>query len=161
MAQGTGKINQRGCPTVDVEVSGAVPTIKRPINALIDTGFSGFLLLPILEAFPVGLVLHGTTNVTLADGSSHSKLTCLGFVEFGGEKEGGVIIIEEKSTEALLGMEFLKKFKLSFVTDPDIGAVALIPSAVLKQALSPTVSTPAQPTASTTPSSTGSTTKTP
>jgi predicted aspartyl protease len=138
MASGLGKLNARGCPSIEIEVSGALPTIKRKITALIDTGFSGFLLIPMMEAFPIGLVLHGTTNVTLADGSSHSKLTCLGFVEMDNTQEMGVIIIEERTTEALLGMEFLRKFRVSLLADPDTGTVSLFPSDILKKALANT-----------------------
>ena len=150
---GTGLLNDRGCPTVEVEIRGAVG-IKRKITALVDTGFSGFLLLPALEAFPVGLVLHGTANVTLADGSTHSKLTCLGVVEYGGDQQGGMIIVEETSSEALLGMEFLKKFKLTLFTDPDIPAVILLSSEVLKKALATAKIIPAS--AGTAPTSTSS-----
>lgn len=77
---------------------------------MVDTGFSGFLLLPILEAFPVGLILRGTMPIILADGSQQTKLTCLGKVTFDGKDEIGLVIIEWENTQILAGMEFLRKF---------------------------------------------------
>jgi len=45
---------------------------------MIDTGFNNFLMLPIAEALPLGLALHGTGNYTLADGSSVSNFLAQG-----------------------------------------------------------------------------------
>ena len=77
-----------------IEVSGPFPDSKQPFIALIDTGFSGFLSLPTIKALPLGLVLHGTTTVVLADGSQQSKFTCRGMIEFCGQKEVGLVILE-------------------------------------------------------------------
>lgn len=95
---------------------------------MVDTGFSGFLLLPILEAFPVGLILRGTTPITLADGSNQTKLTCLGQVHLEGKTEIGLIIIEWQSTEVLVGMDFLRKFQRKLVLDAPKNAVRLLKS---------------------------------
>jgi predicted aspartyl protease len=92
---------------------------------MVDTGFSGFLLIPILDAFPIGLLLRGTTSITLADGSTQSKLTCLGLVHFDGKDEAGIIIIEWQNTDILVGMEFLRAFKKEFRIDPSNGLVEL------------------------------------
>ncbi|HYL84237.1 MAG TPA: hypothetical protein VE263_08390 [Candidatus Angelobacter sp.] len=97
---------------------------------MVDTGFSGFLLLPILEAFPVGLILSGTTSIELADGSKQNKLTCLGQIHFGGMKKIGLIIIEWENTDILVGMDFLRKFEKTLVVDPTNGKVMLFPSSM-------------------------------
>jgi predicted aspartyl protease len=110
MRGGTGSLNQLGCPVVEIEVSGGVPGVRKRLSALLDTGFSGFLSIPILEAFPLGLMLRGTINAALADGSQQAKLICRGSVHFGGEIQDGVIIVEPSSDQALIGMEFLKRF---------------------------------------------------
>lgn len=112
-----GSFNNVGSPTVEIEVSGPV-TQPTKFTAIVDTGFSGFLLLPLLEAFPVGLILHTTMNVTLADGKTQTKLACLGRVFFDGQDEIGVVIIEWSSSDILVGMEFLQKFKKQLVIDP-------------------------------------------
>ena len=77
---------------------------------MMDTGFSGFLLLPILSAFPVGLLLRGTMDITLADGSTQTKLTCLGGIHFDNKYELGLVVIEWQNTDVLVGMEFLSRF---------------------------------------------------
>jgi clan AA aspartic protease len=119
-----GSFNDSGSPTVEIEVSGPL-TNPTKFTALVDTGFSGFLLLPLLEAFPVGLILRGTMGVTLADGSNQTKLTCLGMVHFGGRKELGLVVIEWQSTDVLVGMDFLRKFHLQMIVDPINGKVEL------------------------------------
>lgn len=73
-----------GRPIVEIEVSNPLGW-KRTVKALIDTGFDGFLSLPILEAFPIGLLLRGTMPVTLADGSTQQTLYCLGGIHFEGD----------------------------------------------------------------------------
>ena len=119
-----GSFNNTGSPVVEIEVSGPV-TAPTKFTALVDTGFSGFLLLPLLDAFPVGLILRGTMALTLADGSNQTKLTCLGMVHFDGQKELGLIVIEWKNTDVLVGMDFLRKFGKQLIVDPINGKVEL------------------------------------
>jgi predicted aspartyl protease len=116
-----------GCPVVQIAVSGAFHNSTN-FTAIVDTGFSGFLLLPILDAFPVGLILRGTTRITLADGSAQTKLTCLGEIHFDGESKTGLIIIENQATDVLVGMDFLTKFRLQLVVDPTNNLVTLTKS---------------------------------
>ena len=123
-----GSFDSSGSPIIEIEVSGPL-TKPTKFIAMMDTGFSGFLLLPILEAFPVGLILRGTTPITLADGTTQTKLTCLGEVHFDGERQSGLIIIEWQSTEILVGMDFLRKFNRKLVVDATNGTVELIKSA--------------------------------
>ena len=95
---------------------------------MVDTGFSGFLLLPILNAFPIGLLLQGTMPITLADGSTQTKLTCLGSIHFDGAEQVGIIIIEWQNTDVLVGMEFLKMFKKELRIDPTNNVVEIVDS---------------------------------
>ncbi len=113
-----------GRPTVDIEVSNPLGW-KKPVTALIDTGFDGFLSLPISQAFPIGLMLRGTVSVTLADGSTQDKLYCLGTLHFDGDVADGIMIIEWSSGTALVGMEFLRTFSRCLIVDPVNGTVSL------------------------------------
>lgn len=122
-----GSFNSSGSPVIEIAVSGPL-TQPTKFTAMLDTGFSGFLLLPLLEAFPVGLILRGTVPITLADGSSQTKLTCLGELHFEDRAEVGLIIIEWQSTEILIGMDFLRKFGKKLIVDAPNGLVELVDS---------------------------------
>ena len=120
----TGSFNNSGSPVIEISVSGPV-TNPTQFTAMVDTGFTGFLMLPLLQAFPVGLILNGTMPITLADGSTQTKLTCLGELHFHGESSVGLIIIEPNSTDILVGMDFLRKFEMVLVVDPTNNFVKL------------------------------------
>ena len=96
---------------------------------MVDTGFSGFLLLPILEAFPIGLILRGTMPIVLADGTTQTKLTCLGHITFEGQTQIGLVIVEWQNMQVLVGMDFLRKFRQQLVVDPANGRVELTAAA--------------------------------
>lgn len=78
-------------PYVDVSIPAFGGTIT--LNCLIDTGFTGFLSVSLVDAFPLGLILFGTTDVTLADGSTVSKITCLGAADIDGERKFGLFLV--------------------------------------------------------------------
>jgi hypothetical protein len=75
-----GYLDNNGHPRLTIRVSGTHPTASAVVEAMIDTGFTGFLMLPIAEALPLGLALYGTGNYTLADGSSVSNFLAQGTV---------------------------------------------------------------------------------
>jgi predicted aspartyl protease len=104
----TGYLDKSGHPNIKVSVYGISDQLSQEFEAMIDTGFTGFLMLPLVSAFPLGLTLMGTTNYTLADGSSSSKLLAIGTVVYEGEKSHGVIVLESKGGSPLLGMDFLR-----------------------------------------------------
>ncbi len=47
---------EKGCPTIKVHIGGALPSIS-PVefSAIVDTGFSGFIAMPLIQAFPPGV----------------------------------------------------------------------------------------------------------
>lgn len=76
-----------------------------------DTGFTGFVLIPLVQAFPLGLILEGTTSVVLADGSTSINLVARGQVDVEGEKRIGTVLLDAGAADVLLGMDFLRHFK--------------------------------------------------
>lgn len=120
----TGYFNANQDPCIDIEVSNPLDW-KQKLCCLIDTGFTGFLSIPMFTAFPIGLLLSGTMRLTLADGSTQFRLTCLGKANLDGEAQVGVIIIEPSSDQVLLGMDFPRKFNMQLVVDPVNSTVEL------------------------------------
>ena len=120
----TGFFNKAGSPAIQVAIGGAAQSPQK-FDATIDTGFTGFLSMPLFKAFPLGLILVGTTSVVLADGSTAYKLTAWGIIEIGSQEQGGVIILEPGSDELLLGMDFLRQFKRELQVNPVNRSVTL------------------------------------
>ena len=123
MATLSGFLSNAG-PSIKVHLSGTT-TNETEFDALIDTGFSGFLSMPLVSAFPLGLTLYGTVNIVLADGSTSSRLTAYGRARIESEFSSGVIILETGSQEVLAGMEFLSAFDKRLVISPRKSTVLL------------------------------------
>lgn len=121
MLVATGYFDKVGNPSLKISLAGVFQNPGTEIEAIIDTGFTGFLSIPIIQAFPIGLPLFGTTSLTLADGSTSNRLTALGKITLGNQQKPGVVILEQGSNEALIGMDFLRTFGLTLVmTKADI-----------------------------------------
>jgi predicted aspartyl protease len=121
MLVASGFLDKIGNPCVKIKIAGVYSKTgnESEYDAIIDTGFSGFISMPLIQAFPLGLPLHGTTSVTLADGQEQYKLLAGGRLCVGNRKnfEFGLVILEQTSTDILVGMDFLRTFKLAlFVT---------------------------------------------
>lgn len=102
-----GSLNNFNHPIFTIKVFGFSEKNTISVNAMLDTGFSGFLSLPLADCLRTGLILYSTATYTLADGSIDSALLCLGTIFVPTKKVIGAISIS-KDTNALLGMEFLK-----------------------------------------------------
>ena len=109
---------------------------------MIDTGFTGFLSIPLTAAFPLALTLLGTTNYELADGSVSPKLLGVGTIELEDETATGTVVLESASTGLLVGMEFLAKLNKSLILSKN--GVWLVDEAALAAAASP-ATTPTAP----------------
>lgn len=120
----------KGDPCVEIEVANPLGW-KKKLKCVIDTGFTGFLSILLIEAFPIGLLLVGTMPVTLADGRTEYKLTCLGSALVDGEAKVGTVLIEPGSSQALLGTEFLVVFAKRLIVDPIAGIVEIVASSAL------------------------------
>jgi predicted aspartyl protease len=115
-----GFFDKSGSPALKIRVSGPFGSGVE-FDAILDTGFTGFISMPLIRALPLGLMLYGTTSVELADGSKATKLTAKGMAIVEGESRVGVVILEPSSNDLLLGMAFLRLFQRAlFVTQDTI-----------------------------------------
>ena len=112
MAYKTGYLDDHGHPHIKIRVWGLSEQFGQEFQAMIDTGFTGFLMLPLVQALPLGLTLFGTTTYTLADGSQSPKLLAHGSIDHEGEVTSGLIVLEANASSGpLVGMEFLRSSK--------------------------------------------------
>ena len=104
-----GSLDENGHPTLKIKVYGISEDHSAEFTAMIDTGFTGFLTLPITLAIPLGLTLFGTADSVYADGSTGTNLLALGTIVFGDEslKIAGPIGLTT-GNQPLLGMGFLR-----------------------------------------------------
>src|SRR5690242_13746171 len=120
MLVATGYFDKNFNPCLKITLSGAFPGPGKEFEAIIDTGFTGFVSIPLIQAFPLGLPLFGTTRLTLADGSTSDRLTALGRLTLLGQQtREGLVILEQSSTEVLVGMGFLRAFELALIITKD------------------------------------------
>ena len=140
-----GYLDKTGSPCLKISIGGVFNNPPQEFEVVIDTGFSGFISMPLVKAFPIGLPLFGTTSVTLADGSQSFKLTALGKAEIEKESNVGVIILEPNSNDILIGMDFLKTFKKVLMIHPHKPFVYLYDSAVVDKAMATLPQQPSEP----------------
>ena len=107
-----GHYDQSGSPNIKFFLQGVAhdpPGLE--YHGVVDTGFTGFLQIPLIEAFKLRLPLEGTTTVVLADGHQETNLTALGRVSLEGEDPVVGIVHLSPSSHFLVGMDFLRAFK--------------------------------------------------
>ena len=101
---------------VDVEVYGVIEDLIKPFKARLDTGFDGYLSLPLVDSFSLALILKGTQSYTIADGSEKVNLVCFGNVKCG-EKSVIVPIDISAKSPILIGAALLKEFGYEITID--------------------------------------------
>ena len=103
------------------------PDERREIECLIDTGYTGFLSLSVLELSQLSLKPHTTARIRFANGAVETRFVCLGTVHLYGIERVGDIEIEPNSNESIVGIEFLRIFKLGLYVNPNNGQIKLTP----------------------------------
>jgi predicted aspartyl protease len=93
---------------IELEIFGVSEDLKTSIQGMVDTGFNGHMTIPFAQAFPLGLILKGEQEHTLADGQVVKSFVCLGTVTFAG-KSVVVPIDIHPGGPVLIGMQLLKK----------------------------------------------------
>lgn len=116
MPSGAGHFDSLGNPCLKFRLCGVAHELPGPeYEGIIDTGFTGFLQLPLQHAFSLKLPLEGTASYTLADGSQSTCLTALASTTFAGKTLVGAVILAAGSQDILIGMGFLRQFKLGLM----------------------------------------------
>lgn len=116
MTSGVGHFDKLGNPCLKFYLCGvahALPGLE--FVGIIDTGFTGFIQLPIQHAFSLKLPLEGTSSYILADGSHGVALTALARTTFGDKTRNGVVSLAPGSQDILVGMDFMRQFKLGML----------------------------------------------
>lgn len=117
-----GKIQGNASPRINVELYGFLGRHNPPtlLEAIVDTGFTGGVSIPITQALPLGLMLFSTASFVLADNSTENTFLCLGAARLD-EEERPMVFSLTKGRDVLIGTEFLKvfsaKLELDYKTD--------------------------------------------
>jgi len=112
--------------------------------------------MPMVDAFPLGLVLYGTTTTILADGSTSYKLMAVGTACVGKESEVGIVLLNMGSgpSAVLIGMEFLRIFNKSLFLIKEAVILVDSPPTVPASAQQPQSAAPAAVPAEAAPTTT-------
>ena len=116
MGQTAGRLDFSN-PKATFTIAGSKTRLE--FEGLIDTGFTGFILLPIGLAIPLGLELDGLNTSITADGTKHQSPTATATVEFGSQSIEASVLLAYYGDEILLGMGFLEAFRQSLVIHRD------------------------------------------
>lgn len=96
-------------PTIELEIAGVLPDSPfQKIPTIIDTGFNGYLSLPYVTAFPLGLLLAGMKASTVATGETAQHFVCIGKVKLGASELLTPIDIQP-NCPVLLGTRLMKR----------------------------------------------------
>jgi clan AA aspartic protease len=103
-----GRVNQRCEATLSIAVKNNETT--QMVDAVIDTGFSGFLTLPSETIAALGFSWEGRDVATLGDGTFCTFEVYIGLVIWDGQYRE--IYINESETAPLIGMQLLRGYDL-------------------------------------------------
>lgn len=111
-----GELKGSASPKIQVELYGVTGRQVPPVffDAVIDTGFTGGVSMPVSLALPLGLILFSTATFTLADGSKENAFLCFGTACIG-ERQEPLVFSLSQGNDILLGTEFLMAFKAKFL----------------------------------------------
>lgn len=106
----SGVILDNGTPVIELKVRGSQQEIT--VEGILDTGFNGFLCLPIFLAVPLGLALTDTITSELAEGTIvDDELVFAGQAEWDGIMMD-VTITLTRSEDVLIGTAFLAGYRV-------------------------------------------------
>jgi predicted aspartyl protease len=94
-----GAFDSEGSPIIKIKIAGDLG--QKECTAVIDTGCTGFVALPIGEMMPLGLKINGAVSVQLGNGAIIDNWVAEGLVTLSSQAEVGTIILDENSTTSL------------------------------------------------------------
>ena len=106
MATELGRVDAAGSALVPVKLS-----VGETVECVIDTGFSGELMLPRTLVDQLQLVITGEQEFTVAGGGLLPAFTSLVEIEWMGERHTAEVIVSE-GTDLLLGTGLLESTRL-------------------------------------------------
>jgi predicted aspartyl protease len=116
MATTSGSVDPQGSPRTRISISPEDrPGLSREFEATIDTGFTGFVQMPLAWADAVGLVAVGELPVTYGDGSTSPAPIAWARLQLGSETRDGFVHLEAGTAEVLVGVHFLRLFRKTLV----------------------------------------------
>jgi predicted aspartyl protease len=117
-----GFIDHNGHPRLPILVEGP-SGLSQTFDAIIDTGFTDFVLLPEMSAYALGLLPTTSGVFRLASGERVSLTLALGVIKLSkAESYTGLVVLGE-SNNALIGMQFLRQAKKAFYVDSNSAAL--------------------------------------
>jgi clan AA aspartic protease len=106
-----GTIQEAGTPVLAIKVIGRGGE-EVTVEGILDTGFDGFLCLPISLAVSLGLELIDVTHMELADGTIvEDELLFAGRAEWDGTVMDADILLT-RSQDVLIGTAFLRGYQV-------------------------------------------------
>lgn len=106
---------ENGKPYAEITVRGILGG-EQKIKGIIDTGFTGCVSIPFIDAFPLGLMLSSQVTTNYADNRKGKNFLCLGHAVI--ENVGIVISFTIKDEgDILFGTEFFKLLKRDLYID--------------------------------------------
>jgi len=125
MATLHGSLDSSRSPLVTIAVS-APSGPSHFVDALVDTGFTGFVQLPERRAQELGLAPQAVSEAQYADGRTGTIPLAWAKVTLGPEVREGFAHIQSGSDEVIVGVELLRVFQKIFVLSITESLVLLV-----------------------------------
>ena len=126
MAPTRGWLDPQGCPFTKIAIfPEGRPDVRREVEALIDTGFTGFAQIPFAIALSIGLSATGTMDLTFAGGTTEPTPVSWASIQLGPDIREGLVFLSDRSDEILVGVHFLRLFGTTLTFSVGSGVVEL------------------------------------
>ena len=124
-----GSLATSGEALVNISVAGPSRARRaKQFPAVIDTGFTGAIQMPLEAAEALGIQPFGTTEQEYSDGRVSAVPLALGRVKLGAKTKYMLIHIHEEGHDVLVGLEFLREFRKALVVAIHENRVLLVDS---------------------------------